>query len=108
MASSPKKKKFEITEDSTTGLRLPLDLLLIHDVDDLEDSLTSKWVVESDGEISFHRSDSDLEGFVEDLDEFKYYQLDDIEHDRIRAAIELLNKAEDDNFLDHILNRLVR
>jgi len=108
MASSPKKKKFEILEDSTSGLRLPLDLLLIHDVEDLEDSLSAKWVVESDGAITFHKTDYDLELFVEDLDEFKYYQLDDIEHDRIHAAIELLNKAEDDNFLDHILNRLVR
>ena len=105
---SSKKKKFEIGEESSNGVRLPLDLLLIHDVEDLEEALRSKWAVESDGEIIFLMNKKDLEEFVLDLDEYKYYGIDEIEHDRIRAVIDLLNKAEDDNILDHIINRLVR
>lgn len=102
------KKKNEIADESNSGLRLPLDLLLIHDVEDLEESLRSKWAVESDGEIIFFMNKKDLEEYILELEEYKYYGIDEIEHDRIRAVIDLLNKAEDDNILDHIINRLVR
>jgi PHD/YefM family antitoxin component YafN of YafNO toxin-antitoxin module len=103
-----KKKKFDLADESNNGIRLPLDLLLVHDVEDLEEALRSKWAVESDGEIIFLLNKKDLEEYVLDLDEYKYYSIDEIEHDRIRAVMDLLNKAEDDNILDHIINRLVR
>jgi hydrogenase maturation factor len=102
------KKKNELADESNSGLRLPLDLLLIHDVEDLEEALRAKWAVESDGEILFISNKKDLEEYLSDLEEYKYYSIDEIEHDRIRAVIDLLNKAEDDALLDHIINKLVR
>lgn len=104
-----KKAKPLIKEEvSTIGLRLPLDLILVHDVDDLEEALTAKWAVEHEHEIYFCQTDDDLEDLVQDFEQYKYYRIDDIENDRIQAVIDLLNKAEVDNMLSHILDRIVR
>lgn len=90
------------------GVRLPLDLLLIHDVEDLEESLTCKWAVEHEHEIFFCQTDDDLEDLVLDFENYSYYKIDEIEIDRIQAIIDLLNRAEVDNILSHILDRIVR
>ena len=90
------------------GVRLPLDLLLIHDVEDLEESLNCKWAVEHEHEIFFCQTDDDLEDLVLDFETYVYYKIDDIETDRIQAIIDLLNRAEEDNILSHILDRIVR
>jgi hypothetical protein len=95
-------------ENCSVGLRLPLDLLLVHDVDDLEEALTAKWAVEHEQEIFFCQTDDDLDDLVQDFDVYTYYQLDEIENDRIKAIIDLLNRAEEDNILSHILDRIVR
>lgn len=90
-------------------IRLPLDLLLIHDSEALEESISCKYAIENDGEIIFCHDDSDLEDYQEELGEhIKYYEIDDIEQDRIKAVIDLLNKAEEDAYLGHLLDRLVR
>lgn len=99
----------EIEEDKpVAGIRLPLDLLLIHDAEDLEEALTSKWAVEHEGEIFFCQNDDDLEDLVLDFENYVYYEIDEIETDRIKAIIELLSRAEDDNILGHIIDRIVR
>lgn len=104
-----KKIKIVETEDnSTVGTRLPLDLIIIHDVEDLEEALSAKWAVEHEHEIYFCQTDDDLEDLVQDFEKYIYYKIDEIEIDRIQAVIELLNKAEDDNLLGHILDRIVR
>lgn len=92
------------------GLHLPLDLLLLHDVDALEDALSCKYAVEHEQEIQFCEDDDDLQSILEDLDpeSVKYYEIDEIESDRINAIIDLLNKAEEDNILGHILDRIIR
>ena len=90
------------------GIRLPLDLLLVLDVEDLEDALHSEYAVECEQEIQFCKDSNDLKELIEEMDNPKYYQIDDIELDRIQAIIELLNKAEDDKLLSHIIDRIVR
>lgn len=104
-----KKIKIVDTEDtSSAGLRLPLDLIIIHDVEDLEEALSAKWAVEHEHEIYFCQTDDDLEDLVQDFEKYVYYKIDEIEIDRIQAVIDLLNKAEEDNMLSHILDRIVR
>lgn len=90
------------------GIRLPLDLLLVLDVDELEQALISKYAVEYDQEIQFCKDDDDLAELIEDMDNPRYYEMDDIELDRIQAVIDLLNKAEVDSILSHIIDRIVR
>lgn len=90
------------------GIRLPLDLLLVLDVDELELALTGKYAVEYEQEIQFCKNDEDLKELIEDMDNPKYYEIDDIELDRIQAVIDLLNKSEDDAILSHIIDRIVR
>lgn len=91
------------------AIRLPLDLLLTHDVDDLENALTATFAVEFEHEIYFCHSQDDLNGLLEDFgDDARWYAIDDIELDRVEAIIELLNKAEDDRFLGRLLDRIVR
>jgi hypothetical protein len=105
---SNKKIINKLDENINIGLRLPLDLLLIHDSEDLEDALTSKWAIEHEHEIFFCKTDDDLKDLIQDFENYKYYEIDDIESDRIKAVIDLLNKAETDNMLSHILDRIVR
>jgi hypothetical protein len=95
-----------MSEDSY--VRLPLDLLLIQDVDILEEALHCKYAVEHEGDIKFCKNDDDLDEFLLELEDYKYYEIDDIEHERINAIIDLLNKAENDTILGHILDRIVR
>jgi hypothetical protein len=103
------KKNFLNKLEENTDIRLPLDLLLILDVEELENALICNYAVESDGEITFYSSNSDAETFVDELeDNYKVYRIDEIEHDRIQAIIDLLNKAENDTILGHILDRVVR
>ena len=64
--------------------------------------------MEHEQEIFFCQTDDDLTDLVQDFEQYKYYRIDDIENDRIRAVIDLLNKAEIDNTLSHILDRIVR
>lgn len=96
--------------EKTSGTRLPLDLLMILDVSDLDDALVCKYAVEHESEIQFCRDDLELKETLAELedDDVVYYEIDDIEHDRIQAVIDLLNKAEADNILGHILDRVVR
>lgn len=95
--------------DISDDIRLPLDLLLIHDVESLEDALECQYAVEHEAEIFFCQNDESLEALKEDLGEdVKYYTIDDIENDRIRAVIDLLNKSEEYAFLGHIIDRIVR
>jgi hypothetical protein len=96
--------------EKTYGTRLPLDLLLILDVSDLDEALICKYALEHENEIQFCRNDEDLKETLSELedDEAVYYEIDEIEHDRIQAVIDLLNKAEADNILGHILDRVVR
>lgn len=114
MKSNSKKKLFSkktIEGDEKkdhVGIRLPLDLLLIHDSEDLEEALNAKWAVEHEHEIFFCQTDDDLEDLVTDFESYVYYNIDEIESDRIKAIIDLLNRAEEDNILSHILDRIVR
>lgn len=89
-------------------IRLPLDLLIILDVDVLEEALSCQYAVEHESEISFCKNKDDLKEFLEDYEDAIYYEIDDIELDRIRAIIELLNAAEENSLLSHILDRIVR
>jgi hypothetical protein len=89
-------------------IRLPLDLLLILDTDDLENALNCKYAVEYEQEIQFCKNDDELQEIIEDMDSPKYYIIDDIEFDRIQAIIDLLNKSEEDILLSRILDRIVR
>lgn len=91
-----------------TDIRLPLDLLLILDVEILEEGLSSKYAVEYENEITFCKDQDDLDETICDMDNPNYYPIDEIELDRIQAIIELLNRAENDNILGHILDRVVR
>lgn len=102
------KKGIKMAGDSSSDVRLPLDLLIIHDVDVLEEALTCKYAVEHEHEIQFCKDDEDLEATIEDLEGVKYYTIDDIEHDRIQAIIDLLNMAEENAILGHVLDRIVR
>lgn len=109
MSKSNKKTIIhESDENDNIGLRLPLDLLLIHDSEDLEESISCKWAVEHEQEIFFCKDDDDLQDLIQDFEKYKYYKIDEIELDRIKAVIDLLNKSETDNFLSHILDRIVR
>ena len=90
------------------GIRLPLDLLLVLDADELEEAITAKYAVEYEQEIQFCKDDHDLKELIEDMDNPRYYEIDEIELDRIQAVVDLLNKAEDDQFLNHVINRIVR
>lgn len=103
-----KKQVKTMASESSNELRLPLDLILIHDVDSLEEALHCKYAVEHENEIQFCRDDAALQDIVEDLEGVKYYTIDDIETDRIQAVIDLLNRAEEDSTLSHILDRIVR
>lgn len=99
----------ESSEQPHAGIRLPLDLILIYDVEDLEDALNAKWAVEHEQEIFFCQTDEDLQDLILDFDNnYTYYRIDEIELDRIKAIIDLLNKAEEDVLLGHILDRIVR
>jgi len=90
-------------------IRLPLDLLLINDVDSLENALDAKYAVEHEAEIFFCQNDESLQALKDDLGEdIKFYEIDVVENDRIKAVIELLNKSEEDLFLGHIIDRIVR
>jgi hypothetical protein len=90
-------------------IRLPLDLLLVNDVDTLEEALQCKYAVEHEAEIFFCRDDTALEALKEDLgDDIRYYTVDLIENDRIQAVIDLLNLSEENNYLGHLLDRIVR
>lgn len=94
-----------------TDLRLPLDLLLINDVETLESALESNYALEFECEISFFHTKKDLEEelrSIGDQDHIKWYKIDEIENDRIKAVIDLLNMAEENNILGHILDRIVR
>lgn len=106
--AAKKIKIVDIEDTSSAGLRLPLDLIIIHDVEDLEEALSAKWAVEHEHEIYFCQTDDDLEDLVQDFEKYVYYKIDEIEIDRIQAVIDLLNKAEEDNMLSHILDRIVR
>lgn len=97
-----------IEEEQQRGIRLPLDLIIVHDSEDLEEALSCKWAVEHEQEIFFCKTDDDLADLVLDFDRYVYYQIDEIELDRIQAIIDLLNQAENDNVLSHILDRIVR
>jgi hypothetical protein len=94
--------------EPSSDFRLPLDLLLILDAETLEEALNCKYAVEHENEIQFCRDDDDLHATVEELDGAKFYTIDEIETDRIEAIIELLNMAEHDNLLGHVLDRIVR
>lgn len=102
------KKGVKMAGESSIDVRLPLDLLLILDADVLEEALTCKYAVEHEFEIQFCKNDEDLEATIEDLEGAKYYVIDDIEHDRIQAIIDLLNLAEENAILGHVLDRIVR
>lgn len=95
-------------DSSSSDLRLPLDLLIILDVETLEEAMTSEYAVEYESEIRFCKNDTDLATVIEDMEDARYYKVDEIEHDRIQAIIDLLNKAEEDPLLGHILDRIVR
>ncbi len=94
--------------ESSSDLRLPLDLLIILDVETLEDALVCEYAVEYENEIKFCKNEDDLSMVIEDMDGAKYYKIDDIELDRIQAIIDLLNRSEEDPILSHILDRIVR
>jgi hypothetical protein len=94
--------------DNGSGLRLPLDLLLCCDVDTLEEALQAQYAFEFECEIYFCKTQADLEASLQEYDDPHWYQLDDIENDRIMAVIDLLNKAEEDIMLGHILDRIVK
>lgn len=90
-------------------IRLPLDLLLINDVETLEEALICKYAVEHEAEIFFCKSSEILQEMKDELgDSIKSYSIDSIENDRIQAVIDLLNLAETDNYLSHLLDRMVR
>jgi len=91
-------------------LRLPLDLLLVHDVETLEtEALHSKFAVQFECELYFCRSKEDLDALLEEYgDDAIWYQVDSIEYDRIGAIIDLLNMAEEQQYLGHVLDRIVR
>jgi hypothetical protein len=90
-------------------IRLPLDLLLCHDVESLEEALVSKYAIEFECEIFFCKNKSDLKSMLEEYGEnARWYQIDEIENDRIRAVIDLLNLSEENSLLSHILDRIVR
>jgi hypothetical protein len=90
-------------------IRLPLDMLLIHDVDDLEEALFAKFAVEFECEIHFCKNKTDLDSLILEFgDDAKWYAIDTIENDRIRAVIDLLNMAENNKMLGHIIDRIVR
>jgi hypothetical protein len=91
-----------------SDFRLPLDLLLIKDVEELEDALRCKYAIEHESDIEFCKSDEDLQDILEDYEDTKYYEIDEIEHDRIKAVIDILNMAETNDILDHLLDRMVR
>lgn len=90
-------------------IRLPLDMLLINDVESLEDALHARYAVEFECEIFFCRRKSDLNELLSAYGEdAKWYELDTIENDRIRAVIDLLNMAENNKILGHVIDRIVR
>lgn len=90
-------------------IRLPLDMLLLNDVDSLEDALSSKYALEFECEIYFCRTKKQIkELLLEFGEDVKWYEIDDIENDRIRAAIDLLNMAEENQYISHIVDRLVK
>lgn len=94
--------------EPSSDFRLPLDLLLIHDVESLEEALNCKYAVEHENEIQFCRDEDVLHTTIEDLEGVKYYTIDEIESDRIEAIIQLLNMAENDTMLGHVIDRIVR
>ena len=90
-------------------LRLPLDLLLIHDVEDLEDSLRSKYAIEHKSELIFCKTEDELNDYkLEFGEDVKYYEMDEIETDRIQAVIDLLNLGEEQSYFGHLIDRLVK
>ena len=89
-------------------IRLPLDLLLIHDVEMLEYSLLCKYAMEFESEIYFCRTKAELKDFLQEHDDVRWYEIDDIEHDRIYAVMELLNMAESNKTLGALIDRLVK
>jgi len=92
-----------------SDIRLPLDLLLCNDVDSLEEALISKYAVEFECEIFFCKNKSDLKAMLEEYgDNANWYPIDEIENDRIKAIIDLLNLSEENGVLGHILDRIVR
>jgi hypothetical protein len=89
-------------------IRLPLDMLLIHDVEMLEYSLVCKFAMEFESEIYFCKTKSELKDFIREHEDVRWYEIDDIEHDRIRAVMDLLNMAETNQTLGTIIDRLVK
>jgi hypothetical protein len=81
---------------------------MILDTDTLEEALVSEWAVEYECEIRFCKNNDDLAVVLEELEGAKYYKIDEIEFDRIQAIIDLLNRAEEDPILGHLLDRIVR
>ena len=109
IAGAKTKQLIPITaEETKIGVRLPLDLLLIKDTDELELAQNAKWAVEHEGDIYFCDTDDDLQDLILDFEKFVYYQIDEIEIDRIQAIIDLLSIAEKEQMLSHILDRIVR
>lgn len=93
----------------TDDIRLPLDMLLLNDVDTLEDSLNSKYALEFECEIYFCRTKKEINEMLSEFgDDVKWYEIDSIENDRIRATIDLLNMAEENKYISHIVDRLVK
>lgn len=103
-----KMEQIQLKTMTDPGIRLPLDLLLIHDVETLEEALHCRYAVEHEHEINFCKNDTELQEFIEDLENYVYYEIDEIELDRIHAIIDLLNMAEDNNILGHVIDRIVR
>jgi hypothetical protein len=90
-------------------IRLPLDLLIVSDAEDLENGISSKYAVINEAELIFCKDEEELEDLKKDLGEsVRIMEMDEIETDRIRAVIDLLTKAEEDNYLSHLLDRMVR
>lgn len=90
------------------SIRLPLDLLLVLDVEELENAMNCQYAIEHENEIEFCKTKDELDIIIEDYEDYDWYEIDEIEYDRINAVIDLLNKAEDDAILGHILDRVVR
>lgn len=95
---------------SDGDIRLPLDILLVHDVDYLEDGLNCTFALIHENDIHFCKNKKVLENMIEEMeiDTPKWYEIDEVEKDRICAVIDLLNMADENTVLSHILDRLVR
>jgi hypothetical protein len=92
-------------------LRLPLDILLTCDAEYLEEALLCRYAIEHEGEIFFCRDEKnllDMKYEMELADDFRHYIIDEIENDRIQAVIDLLSHSEENSYISHLIDRLVR